>query len=863
MNSLIDLISNDTSLTLVADLMLKTCGILVIAAIVSACLGRASAASRHLVWTASLVAILMLPVMSTTLPSLEIAILPEKTVNAQQSFPADSPQDGMETVIPDYAQTNNPSSQLAAVETSTGSEMPANPAKPGLTDSDLLTSGAVPFHINTYSALFALWLFGVFIVGLRLAVGHSGIASISRNAEIVTDLYPNQLMNELTDRLEISRHVSLRVTDRKVPPLTWGIVRPVIILPQNEEVWEADRLRVILLHELAHVKRMDWLTQLLGKAACTLHWFNPLAWFAQGRQQIEQEMACDDQVISSGTLPSNYATNLLEILRGIRDHAWPSYASTAMARKSTFEGRVVAILDPTRDRDQLRPLRVASTLAVLAILILPLAALRPVAVSGMDDIPVASNELPDRENTGTLGDDTASDTEAETDTNTDTIDHSKLIDEPVRSVDTRVAINASESIADSIAVAAVDTTKLQAMIVALRDEDAEIRQLAARILGDIGSPDAIPPLGSIVSNDPSAQVRAAAAWALGEIGSDEAVEPLMKALQDQATEVRNNAAWGLGEIESERSVGALETALLNDTSTDVRQKAAWALGEIESPQSIAALTSALKDGDSQVRMYATWALGEIESVDTVPALTIALKDENREVRRNAARALGEIESPSSTSSLIEATDDPDHEVRASVAWALGEIGSDEATPALIRLLEDDNENVRQLAVRALGEIESESSVNPLGKTLSTDASPRVRAAAAQALSEFESPNAVPYLKKALSDSDVNVQRRVARALGEFDDESVVDALLQTLESSDTELRANSARTLGEIRSPDAVPGLVRLLDDESTEVRINAIRALGEIRTNDDSVEQRLFKILESDPNKEIRKAAARALSEM
>jgi hypothetical protein len=150
----------------------------------------------------------------------------------------------------------------------------------------------------------------------------------------------------------------------------------VVLLPGDAGEWQAERRRVVLLHELAHIQRRDCLTQILAQAACALHWFNPLAWAAARRCAIERERACDDRVLESGTRASEYAGHLLDMARLLHCRQDWALAAVAMARRSHFEGRLLAILDPGLRRARSR--RAAGLTGVLlAAVALPLAAMRP------------------------------------------------------------------------------------------------------------------------------------------------------------------------------------------------------------------------------------------------------------------------------------------------------------------------------------------------------------------------------------------------------------------------------------------------------------------------------------------------------
>ena len=169
-------------------------------------------------------------------------------------------------------------------------------------------------------------------------------------------------MEKTCETLRLRRAVNLMQATDKVMPLTWGWWHPVVLLPAETGQWPLERRRIILLHELAHVKRRDCLTQFAVKIICALYWSNPLVWLAARQMRIERECACDDLVLNGGCKASDYAGHLVEVAGSFR--RVPQVAAIAMARSSPLEGRVAAIVDASRNRR----LRSATALTILAVI---------------------------------------------------------------------------------------------------------------------------------------------------------------------------------------------------------------------------------------------------------------------------------------------------------------------------------------------------------------------------------------------------------------------------------------------------------------------------------------------------------------
>lgn len=122
-------------------------------------------------------------------------------------------------------------------------------------------------------------------------------------------------------------------------PITWGVVRPVVLLPIEAAAWPPSDRAAALAHERAHVARGDWLVHVLAWAVCALFWFHPLVWLARRGLEREAEHAADDRVLTAGTRPSDYATLMLAL--AVR----PAPRGALGAGSSAVGARVRAVLD--------------------------------------------------------------------------------------------------------------------------------------------------------------------------------------------------------------------------------------------------------------------------------------------------------------------------------------------------------------------------------------------------------------------------------------------------------------------------------------------------------------------------------------
>ena len=114
--------------------------------------------------------------------------------------------------------------------------------------------------------------------------------------------------------------------------MTWGLLRPVIVLPAEAGGWPASERRHALLHERSHVDRGDWAIQLMTRLVCAVYWFHPLVWLAARRLFLEAERACDDRVLLAGARSTDYAKQLLQLARGFAKPQADPFGAVTMSR---------------------------------------------------------------------------------------------------------------------------------------------------------------------------------------------------------------------------------------------------------------------------------------------------------------------------------------------------------------------------------------------------------------------------------------------------------------------------------------------------------------------------------------------------
>lgn len=306
---------------------LKSAAIIAVALAMLPALRTRTAAMRHAILAAALLGVALAPFIRTIVPTLRIPIAASVLAPAGDT--------------------------LGVLDV---------PSALAVTQSAGTTAAAFLPPISTIVVV--VWLAGLAICVGMLIVGFIRLARLTSRAQPVSDgawvRYAAEIAREYGLREPVlleTAHPSLLVT--------WGVRRPRVLLPRQALGWPVERIHLVLTHELAHIRRGDWIVQIAAEFVRAIYWFNPLCWMACSRLREESEQACDDEVINRGVDGPEYATHLIHIAREFRTSPiW--VPAPSIARTSSFERRVRVMLDRKINR---RPMSRAASLATVVTML--------------------------------------------------------------------------------------------------------------------------------------------------------------------------------------------------------------------------------------------------------------------------------------------------------------------------------------------------------------------------------------------------------------------------------------------------------------------------------------------------------------
>jgi beta-lactamase regulating signal transducer with metallopeptidase domain/tetratricopeptide (TPR) repeat protein len=347
------------------SLLIRVTLIAAIGAFLCALLRHASAAVRHLTAVATLAALIAFPVAKVLLPAMPLPILPAaRTATPPMADPPSRAWVARTSVTP------VPESSVANV-----AETPASAAPDETLDRAL--SYAI---LATLGVAFALLLHVLFsFVAAAITV---------RRARRIDDVELRRELRSACERLGVSRAVDLRESSSVTVPVVWGLFRPVLLLPVGARGWSREQLRIVFLHEVAHVARHDGVGLLLARIATSVFWFHPLVWKLARVARQECERCCDDLVIAAGERATDYAEHLLAIVRSMKTQRERlAGVAPALAQRSNLEDRLTSILRAGPRRGSVSRPAFFVAIGSAAVLLVATAVVQVVSASDTVDRP--------------------------------------------------------------------------------------------------------------------------------------------------------------------------------------------------------------------------------------------------------------------------------------------------------------------------------------------------------------------------------------------------------------------------------------------------------------------------------------------
>lgn len=309
-----------------------------------------SAAERSWVAHVGLLALLIMAFAPLALPSWNV---PAPAMLTQSALPASAkPALEASRTIPPQAVTPAPTGASVAPPPQVSRARPA---------VDPLAAATAVYAVPA-----AVLLFITFLALARLV-------ALQARADVLVDGHWLSALARAQRRMGFKHGTALLTSDELTSPISWGLMRPVILL-NSRAVEATNEAEAIIAHELAHVARLDWIKLLLARVATALFWFNPLVWLlAREAHQLREETA-DDTVLAANIADTDYA----QLLVGVARHECPGLllgAHGVAPSKSSLARRVARVLDVKSARGPVARSFALGVLAGAVFVAAPLAAL--------------------------------------------------------------------------------------------------------------------------------------------------------------------------------------------------------------------------------------------------------------------------------------------------------------------------------------------------------------------------------------------------------------------------------------------------------------------------------------------------------
>jgi HEAT repeat protein/beta-lactamase regulating signal transducer with metallopeptidase domain len=762
--------------------------------------------------------------------------------------------------------------------------------------------------------LVGLWIGGVLLLSVRLAHGWVAARRLRSDGTRPAPAALEHTLTRLAARLRVTRPVQLLESVLVEVPAVLGWLRPVVLVPTSALTGlTPQQLEVLLAHELAHVRRHDYLVNVVQCAIETLLFYHPAVWWVSRRVREEREHCCDDLVVQVCGDPHLYASALVGMER-LR----PATPRLALAANGgSLLTRVKRLVVPRAGRTELFPRWAAGVAGMAAVTVALLA-------TGSDRVSGQSAALDARADTTRMAPDTVlrypdsahplsqrwewARTQARQlgrraywigyrVSRPEWLEHSVYIDRGTQVVGegitmtgrmfgsfqglmfrgVRLAPLAGSNDSDDIAILFGFTEQggrvsLTHVHVASFYLPVDFRGRSLFWLGSATDAQSLPIVEGLFAQAAHPELREDVVSAVGIHGSSEAVVPILLRwlASREPTDVRAQAAEWLGFHPTPAAVAALSRTARGDAASDVRREAAEALGENTLPAATdSAIAVARTANDPDVRREAVEGLGEKTDERARAALAaIAQADRNEDVQREAVETLGEMGEPGLTDVRRIAQSHPRPDVRREAIETLGEHLSGAAAIALLKTVaaSDADPDVQREAIETLGELHGSpgDALAALTEFARTHPNDDVRREAIETIGELAPTAETVRLLAAVAANDrsEDVQREAVETLGEIGELGLPAVIEIARNHASSDMRREAIETIGETAASAQALDLLEQIArrDRDPDVQREAVETLGQLD------EERAFRLLvefaRTHPSSDVRREAIETLGE-
>ena len=765
--------------------------------------------------------------------------------------------------------------------------------------------------------LVTLWVGGVLLLSVRLTHGWLGARRLRITGTRPASAPLLAALHQLAARLRVSRPVQLVESLIVEVPAVIGWLRPVILVPSSALTGlTPQQLEVLLAHELAHVRRYDYLVNIVQCVIETLLFYHPAVWWVSRRMREEREHCCDDLVVQACGDAQLYASALVEMER-LRP-ATPRLALAATGSGGSLLTRVRRLILPATARSEFLPRWAAGVAGVVAVTIALLATGGDRVAAAIADAAVQSDTTRLSPDTVLVHPDPAQPLAQRWDwaraqarqlgkrtfwigytvSRPEWLEHSMYVDRGTEVVGENIRMSGrlfgdfqglafrgvrlgpliktrdSDDIAILLGFTADQSGKTALMHVHVASFylPVDFRGRSLFWLGAASDVQSLPLVQDLFSSAPQAELREDLVSAIGVHGSSETVVPILQRILTgrDPKDVRAQAAEWLGFHPTRAAVNALSAAARNDAVSDVRREAAEALGDNGLPAATDSIIAVARTAsDAEARREAVEGLAQKEPESALPALTsIAQTDRDEDVQREAVETLGELPNGRGLNAVREiARTHRNAEVRREAVETLGEnLPPAEAVTTLKALaINDSDPDVAREAIESLGELKGNpgalAAITDFARTHpNSDARRKAVATLADLAPTAETARLLATL--ATSDRDEDVQRQAIETLGELGDAGLPAVIDVARTHPNSDVRRKAIETIAEhapaAQSIDLLSQIARR--DRDSDVQRAAVEALGEI--HDDRASSLIVEFARTHPNSDVRRKAIETLGD-